>query len=52
MEDVVTVIGKGMLRWFEHVERMNETRLAKHEASMSGLVGKDRTRQTYNDLKH
>ncbi|GBP00417.1 hypothetical protein EVAR_972_1 [Eumeta japonica] len=28
-EDVVTRIEKGMLRWFGHLERMNEYRLTK-----------------------
>jgi hypothetical protein len=28
-EDVVTKIGKNMLRWFGHVERIDERRLTK-----------------------
>ncbi|GBP68865.1 hypothetical protein EVAR_46182_1 [Eumeta japonica] len=29
LEEVVTRVEKGMLRWFDHLERMNESRLTK-----------------------
>ena len=50
-EDVVIRIEKGMLRWFGHIERMDERRLTKqiYEASVNGQVGKGRPRRTYFD---
>ncbi|KAI5637059.1 acetyl-CoA carboxylase, central region domain-containing protein [Phthorimaea operculella] len=50
-EDIVTGIEKGMLRWFGHVERMNEIRLTKkvYMASVDGNVGRGRPRRTYLD---
>ncbi|XP_060809954.1 uncharacterized protein LOC132904043 [Amyelois transitella] len=50
-EDVVTGIEKGMLRWFGHVERMNENRLTKqiYKESVEGKVGVGRPRRTYLD---
>ena len=42
IEDVVTKIEKGTLRWFGHVERMDEGSLAKqiYEARVNGQTGK------------
>ncbi|CAD0206332.1 unnamed protein product [Chrysodeixis includens] len=50
-KDVVTRIEKGMLKWFGHVERMNERRLTKqiYECSLNGVVGRGRPRQTFQD---
>jgi hypothetical protein len=41
-EDVVTKIEKNMLRWFGHVERMDERRLTKeiYEADVGGWKSK------------
>jgi hypothetical protein len=38
-EDIVTKIEKNMLRWFSHVERMDERRLTKeiHKADLGGF---------------
>ena len=51
-EDVVTKVDKSMLRWFGHVERMSERRLAKgiYVADVSGNAGRGRPRKTYPDL--
>jgi hypothetical protein len=45
-EDVVTKIEKNMLRWFGHVERMEERRLTDeiHEADVGGNAGRGRPR--------
>ncbi|KAG7312683.1 hypothetical protein JYU34_001045 [Plutella xylostella] len=50
-EDVVTKIEKGMLRWFGHIERMDERRLTKeiYCAEMNGCVGRGRPRRKYVD---
>jgi hypothetical protein len=47
-EDVVTKIEKNMLRWFGHVERIDESRLTK-EADMGGNAGRGRARRTILD---
>jgi hypothetical protein len=48
-EDVVTKIEKNMLRWFGHVERMDESRLTKeiYEADVGGTAGRGRPRRTF-----
>jgi hypothetical protein len=48
--DVVTKIEKNMLRWFGHVERVDE-RLTKeiYEADLGGNVGRERPKQTFLD---
>jgi hypothetical protein len=45
IEDVVTKIEKNMLRWFAHVERMDERRLTKemYEADVGGNAGRGRS---------
>jgi hypothetical protein len=50
-EDVVTKIEKNMLRWFGHIERMDERRLTKevYEADVGGNAGRERSRQTLLD---
>ncbi|CAK1600810.1 unnamed protein product [Parnassius mnemosyne] len=50
-DDVVTRIKKGMLRWFGHVERMNEERVTKqiYVAEVNGIVGKGRPRRKFID---
>jgi hypothetical protein len=50
-EDVVTKIEKNMLRWFGHVERMDERRLTKeiYEAEVGGNAGRGRPRRTFVD---
>jgi hypothetical protein len=50
-EDVVTKIEKHMLRWFGHVERMDERRLTKeiYEADVGGTAGRGRPRRTFLD---
>ncbi|GBP20992.1 hypothetical protein EVAR_9566_1 [Eumeta japonica] len=52
MEDVVTKVEKGVLRWFGHLERMNESGLSKqiYRANVcDGKVGKGRPRKSYAD---
>jgi hypothetical protein len=46
-EDVVTKIEKNMLRWFGHVERMDERRLTKEicKADLGGIAGRGRPRR-------
>jgi hypothetical protein len=50
-EDVVTKIEKNMLRWFGHVERMDERRFTKeiYEAHVGGNAGKGKPRRTFLD---
>ena len=50
-EDVVTKINKGLLRWFGHVERMDENRLTAriYRATVSGKVSRGRPRRTFID---
>jgi hypothetical protein len=50
-EDVVTKIEKNMLRWFGHVERMDERRLTKenNEADLDVNAGRGRPRRTFLD---
>jgi hypothetical protein len=50
-EDVVTKIEINMLRWFGHVERMDERRLTKeiYEADVGGTAGRGRPRRTFLD---
>jgi hypothetical protein len=52
-KDVVTKIVKNMLRWFGHVERMDERRLTKeiYEADVGGNVeGEDLGEHFWNKL--
>ena len=50
-EDVVTKIEKGMLRWFGHVEMMNDRRMTKqvYMGEVNGSVGRGRPRRTLLD---
>ena len=50
-EGVVTKIERGMLRWFGHVERMDERRVTKevYKVKMNGRVRRGRPRRTYLD---
>jgi hypothetical protein len=50
-EDVVTKIEKNMLRWFGHVERMNERILTKeiYKADLGGNAGRGIPRRTFLD---
>jgi hypothetical protein len=50
-EDVVTKIENNMLRWFGHVERMDERRLTKeiYEADVGGNAGRGRPWRTFLD---
>jgi hypothetical protein len=50
-EDVVTKIEMGMLRWFGHVNRMDDGRLTKkvYEKRVEGSVGRGRPRRTFLD---
>ncbi|GBP23536.1 hypothetical protein EVAR_12817_1 [Eumeta japonica] len=51
-EDVVTKVERSMLRWFGHLERMNESGLTKqiYRANVCDeKVGKDRSRKSYAD---
>lgn len=46
--DVVTNIEKGMMRWFGHIERMDEARMIKrYRAQMKGRAGRGRSRRKY-----
>jgi hypothetical protein len=50
-EDAVTKIEKIILRWFGHVERMDERRLTKevYEADVGGNAGRGRPMRTFLD---
>jgi hypothetical protein len=50
-EDVLTKIENNMLRWFGHVERMDERRLTKeiYETDVGGNAGRGRARRTFLD---
>ncbi|GBP90131.1 hypothetical protein EVAR_68630_1 [Eumeta japonica] len=51
-EDVVTRVERGMLRWFGHLERMNESNPAKQIYTANGCdgkVGEGRLRKPYAD---
>jgi hypothetical protein len=50
-EDVVTKIEKNMLRWFGHVERVDERRLSKeiYEADVGGTARRGRPRRIFLD---
>jgi hypothetical protein len=50
-EEVVTKIKKNMLRWFGHVERMDERRLRKeiYEVDVGSNAGRGRPRRTFLD---
>jgi hypothetical protein len=50
-EDIVTKIEKNMLRWFGHLERMDERRLTKeiYKADLGGIAGRGRPRRTFLD---
>jgi hypothetical protein len=50
-EDVVTKSEKNILRWFGHVERMDESRLRKeiYDADVGGNAGRGRPRRTFLD---
>jgi hypothetical protein len=50
-EDVVTKIEKNMLKWFDHVEWMDERRFTKeiYEADFGGNAGRGRPRRTFID---
>lgn len=49
---MVTKIDKSILRWFGHVERIDERRLTKgvYKADVSGNVRRGRPRRPYTDL--
>ncbi|GBP15383.1 hypothetical protein EVAR_80557_1 [Eumeta japonica] len=52
-EEVETRVERGMLRWFGHLESMNESRLTKqiYRANVcDGKVDKGRTRKFYAEL--
>ncbi|GBP06466.1 hypothetical protein EVAR_4599_1 [Eumeta japonica] len=51
-EDVVTITERGMLHWFDYLERMNEDRLTKqiYRVNVCGEKGnKGRSRKSYAD---
>ncbi|GBP29377.1 hypothetical protein EVAR_22749_1 [Eumeta japonica] len=51
-EDVVTRVEPSILRWFGHLERMNENRLTKQiyrANACDGEVGEGRPRKSYAD---
>jgi hypothetical protein len=50
-EDLVTKIEKKMMRWFGHVERMDERRLSKeiYEVDVGGNAGRGILRRTFLD---
>jgi hypothetical protein len=50
-EDAVSKIEKNMLRWFGHVERMDERRLIKeiYDPDVGSNAGRGRPRRTFLD---
>jgi hypothetical protein len=50
-EDVVNKTEKNMLRWFGHIERMDERRLTKEicEAYVGDNAGRGKLRRTFLD---
>jgi hypothetical protein len=51
IQDVVTKIEKNMLRWFGHLERMDERSLTKeiYKADLGGIAGRGSFRRTFLD---
>lgn len=50
-ENVVIKIDKGMLKWFLHMARMNESKLAKniYSDNVEDNIGRDRPRRPLSD---